>query len=131
MDQAWCIVHEEVAATAAQFEDTGLRGLLRQFDEHGREVCETALQRAFAKEKLATLPEPCREEVRILAQKIVSKMLAGPREALKRAARRSDWDAYARVVKDLHGFDQEAPQGEETRRPALPSEGPGREEDKP
>ena len=44
--------------------------------------------------------------MRILAQKIVHKMLSEPREALKRAAKNSEWDNYARVVNDLFGFDR-------------------------
>lgn len=109
VDQAWRIVREEVAATQVQYDEAGMRLLLRQLDELGREASETALQRAFAKEKLAALPEPAREEIRAMAQKIVSKMLAGPREALKRAARGSEWDTYARVIRDLHGFDRQPP----------------------
>ena len=126
VDQAWRLVREETATTAALFEDTGLRVLLRYLDEHGREVCETSLQRAFAKEKLAALSEPCREEIRVMAQKIVSRMLAEPRESLKRAARNGGLDAYARVVKDLYGFERKAPDGEEEKR-AAPPDGSGRE----
>jgi glutamyl-tRNA reductase len=70
-------------------------------------ICEQALQRALAKECLAVLPEASREEIRELAQKIVNKMLAEPREALKRAAKGSEWDHYARVVNDLFGFDRQ------------------------
>ena len=105
VDQAWKIVRAGTAEAAAMFEGPGLRLLLRKFDEHGREVCETALQRALAREKLAALPEPCREEIRALAQKIVGKMLAQPREAVKRAARNGELEDYARVVNDLFGFD--------------------------
>jgi glutamyl-tRNA reductase len=110
VDQAWAIVREETAALTALFEGLGLRALLRQLDDLGRDACETALRRAFAKEKLAALPEPCREEIRTLAHKIANKMLAEPREALKRAARDGGWDAYARVTRELYGF-REAPPG--------------------
>jgi hypothetical protein len=34
-------------------------------------------------------------------------MLAEPREALKRAARNGEWEAYARVVNDLFGFERQ------------------------
>ncbi len=110
VDQAWKIVREGTAEAATFFEAPELRLLLRKFDEHGREICETALQRALAKEKLAALPEPCREEIIVLAQKIVNKMLAQPREAVKRAARNGEWEAYARVVNDLFGFDKKKPE---------------------
>lgn len=107
VDQAWKIAREGAAEAAeAILEGPGLRLLLRQFDALGREVCETALQRVLARQKLAELPEPCREEIRELAQKIVNKMLAQPREAVKRAARHGEWENYARVVHDLFGFDR-------------------------
>lgn len=118
VDQAWAIVREETAAVTALFEDLGLRALLRQMDELGRDVCETALQRALAREKLATLPEPCHEEIRTLARKIVNKMLAEPREALKRAARNGGWDAYARVTRDLYGFRDQRSQETDNHDPA-------------
>jgi glutamyl-tRNA reductase len=108
VDQAWQIVRAEAAAALAQSAETGLRLLLRDLDDHGRSVCEAALQRTLAKEKLATLPEPCREEIRDMARKIVSKLLAEPREALKRAARTGDWEHYAHIVRDLHGLARES-----------------------
>ena len=124
VDKAWLIVRQGTAELAALFEGGELRELLRRFDEHGRAVCEAALQRALAKEKLATLPEPCREEIRTLARKIVNKMLAEPREALKRAARNGEWDAYARVANDLFGFNRPEPEAEPPAPPApkLPEE---------
>jgi glutamyl-tRNA reductase len=106
VNQAWAIVREELAAMAPLFDDGSLRTLMRSFDEHGRAVCEAQLQRALAKEKLAALPEPCKEEIRALAQKIVARMLAEPREAVKRASRNGDWQTYAKVVHDLFGFDR-------------------------
>jgi glutamyl-tRNA reductase len=107
VEQAWHLVRQGTSELAIQFESSGLRLLLRRVDEHGRQICEAALQRALAKEKLSTLPEPTREEIRVMAQKIVNKMLAEPREALKRAARNGEWEQYARVVNDLFGFKPE------------------------
>jgi glutamyl-tRNA reductase len=111
VEQAWHIVRQGTAEVAALFESSGLRQLMRKLDEHGREVCESALRRALARERLAALPEPSREEIRALAQKIVNKMLAEPREALKRAARNGAWDDTARVVNDLFGFDRKDSKG--------------------
>jgi glutamyl-tRNA reductase len=105
--QAWHIVRQGTSELVILFEGSGLRQLLRRFDEHGRAVGEAAVQRTLAKEKMASLPEPCREELQVMAQKIVSKMLAEPREALKRAARNGEWEAYARVVNDLFGFERQ------------------------
>ena len=106
VDQAWLIVRQGTSEVAALFENNGLRTLLRKFDEQGREICENALQRALARERLASLPEESRQEIRELAQRIVNKMLAEPREMLKRAAKNSEWNNYARVVNDLFGFDR-------------------------
>lgn len=105
VEQAWQIVRQGLAEISEHFQSGGLREVLRKFDEHGREVCETALKRSLAKERLAGLSEPGREEVHELARKIVAKMLAEPREALKRAAKRGELDNYIRVVNDLFGFD--------------------------
>jgi len=105
VDAAWRIVREGLSGVMPLFDGGGLRTVLRNVDEYGRRICETALQKAMAKEKLATLPEASREEIRELASKIVSKMLAGPRESLKRASRNGDWEHYAGVVNDLFGFD--------------------------
>jgi glutamyl-tRNA reductase len=112
IDQAWQVVREGTAEIAALFDSGGLRQMLRKIDEHGRDVYETAIQRAFAREKLAALPEATRDEIHALAQKIVNKMLAEPRESLKRAARNGNWETHARVANDLFGFDKKAAQGE-------------------
>jgi len=106
VEQAWSIVRQGVAEISEHFEGGGLREVLQKFDEMGREVCETALKRTLAKERLAGLPEPSREEIRELARKIVGKMLAEPREALKRAAKNGELEGYVRVVNDLFGFDR-------------------------
>lgn len=120
VDQAWRIVREGLAETALLFESGGLRTLLRKVDDYGRRISETALERTLAKEKLAHLPEPVREEIRELARKVVGKMLAEPREALKRASRNGEWDQYARVANDLFGFSSE--QDKETIQPSSPSD---------
>jgi glutamyl-tRNA reductase len=107
VEQAWIIVRQGLAEISEHFEGGSLREVLRKFDEHGREICEAALKRSLAKERLAGLPEPSREEIREMAGKIVAKLLAEPREALKRAAKNGELDRYVRVVNDLFGFDRE------------------------
>jgi glutamyl-tRNA reductase len=104
VEQAWHLVRQGTAEVAMRFGNNGLRNLLRQFDEYGRQIGETALQRALARGKLASLPESSREEIRELTGKIVAKMLAEPRAAVKRAAKNGDWEQYARMVNDLFGF---------------------------
>lgn len=102
--RAWRVVKEGVADVAALFDGSGLREVMRQLDQFGNEVCESALQRTLAREMMAKLPDPVREEVRDLARRIVGKMLAEPREALKKAAQREDWTDFARMVSDLYGL---------------------------
>ena len=106
IDHAWQVIREGTAEIGAVLDSGGLRHMMRKIDEHGRAIYEAAIQRAFAKEKLAALPEATRDEIRALAQKIVSKMLAEPRESLKRAAKNGDWDTHVRVTSDLFGFDR-------------------------
>ena len=106
VEQAWTIVRQGLAEISEHFESGGLRDVLRKVDEHGREVYENALKRALAKERLAGLPEPSQDEIREMARKIVAKLLAEPREALKRAAKNGELDNYVRVVNDLFGFDR-------------------------
>lgn len=101
VDLARKIVKDGAAEIASVFESADLREMLRKLDEFGRGAVETVLERMLAKEKMAALPKATREEVRAIAQKVVAKMLAGPREALKRAARNGEWAEYARVAGDL------------------------------
>jgi glutamyl-tRNA reductase len=124
VEHARQIVREGTAEAATLFDTSGLRELMRRFDEHGREVCESALQRVLAREKLATLPEPVRDEIRALAEKIVSKMLAAPRDGLKRAARSPGFEDYARVVTDLYGFDRAT--GDKPAPPTPDEDSPGK-----
>lgn len=104
VEQAWSLVRQGTAEAALMFDSSGLRDLLRRLDEHGKQVGEAALQRALARGKLASLPESARGEIRELAGKIIAKMLAEPRSAVKRAAKTGDWEQYARIVNDLFGF---------------------------
>lgn len=107
VDQAWCIVREEMAEVVATFEGSDLRTLMRQFDEQAQAIRDTALERAFAREAMAELPEPARREVEILVQKTINKMLAAPRAALHKASRNGQWHEYAAVVRDLFALNKE------------------------
>ena len=104
VDSAWKIVRTGAAEIAATIEGADLREMMRRLDMFGHEVSETILQRFMVKEKLTALPEETREEIRLIAQKVVAKMLANPRESLKRAAKNGRWDQYANVVNDLFAF---------------------------
>lgn len=110
VDRAWQVVDDELSETAAWCDDRGLRTLLRTIDEHGRQACDSALQRAMARKQMACLPEAARKEVRELSRTLVRKLLAQPRAALKRAARSGQWDQYHRVASDLFGLDPGEPE---------------------
>jgi len=107
VEKAWQIVREETAEVSAAYEDTDLRALMLQFDRQAREIKEAQLKRAFARQKMAALPEECREEIDTLVQKTINKTLAAPRKALNRAARNGRWQEYARVARDLFGLEKE------------------------
>jgi glutamyl-tRNA reductase len=104
VEEARKIIREGAAEVACMFESADLREMMRRLDEFGQEVSDTVLQRMLAKEKMAALSDEAREEVRAIAQKVVAKLLAGPRESLKRAARNGQWAEYANVVSDLFRF---------------------------
>lgn len=107
VDGAWKIVREGAAEVTSVYEGADLREMMRKLDEFARDASDTVLQRMLAKEKMAALPEDTREEVRAIAQKVVAKLLAEPREGLKRAAKNGRWDEYARVVSDLFRFNEQ------------------------
>lgn len=104
VEKAWKIVKEGAMEIASVFESADLRDMLRKLDELGRNTTEIVLQKTLAKEKIAALPEDAREELRVVAQKVVGKFLAEPREALKRAAKNGQWKEYVKVVDDLFQF---------------------------
>lgn len=104
VDAAWKIVQEGSAEITSVFEGADLREMMRKLDEFGQEASATVLQKMLAREKMAALPEETRADVRVVAQMVVGKMLAGPRAALKRAARNGQWEEYTRVVSDLFDF---------------------------
>jgi len=107
IDAAWKIVREGTAELAAAFEGADLGTLMKQFDLQARQIKDMELARSFAKEKIASLPEECRDEMGIVVQKTLNRLLAEPRAALRRAARNGQWQEYAKVVRDLFGFDKE------------------------
>lgn len=117
VDGAWRIVRAGAAEVADKLEGADLREMMRRMDLFGREASETILHRFMVKEKLTALPEETREEIRAIAQKVVAKMLANPREALKRAAKNGRWNEYADVVNDLFAFNTQHGAKEESSAP--------------
>lgn len=106
VDGAWKIVREGAAEIASMFECADLREMMRRLDRLGGEVAETVVQKSLAKERMAAMPEETREELRIVAEKAVGRLLMGPRDALKRAAKTGQWDAYVEIVNDLFKFQE-------------------------
>ncbi len=107
IDQAWVIVKEGMGEVAEAFEGDDFRGLMKQVNIHADAVREAMLRRAFSKEKLAALPDDCREEIETVVQKTINKMLAAPRAALHKASRNGQWQDYATVARDLFGLDND------------------------
>ncbi|MCE9616663.1 MAG: glutamyl-tRNA reductase [Lentisphaerae bacterium] len=99
--QAWKLVHEGLRELAASFETGDLRSLFKDFDQSTNEMREEAVRRCLARPALAALPEAGRAEIAEMADKLMRKLLAGPREALKTAARNGRWEEYERVTRDL------------------------------
>jgi glutamyl-tRNA reductase len=104
--KAAAIIGEETAEAASLFQVQDLGSLMKQLDESVRKVKESELERAFAREKLRSLPESSREEVRLLLHRTVNQLLAPSRDALRDAARNGRWDKYSRIVKHLFGLDR-------------------------
>jgi len=115
VDGAWKIVKEGSDEIASIFDGADLREMMRRLDDLGREAAESVLQKALAREKMTALPEETREGIRLVAEKVVGKLLMGPRDALKRAAKNGQWADYSRVVNDLFRFDdkRDADRGKE------------------
>jgi glutamyl-tRNA reductase len=108
VQKAWRIVDEVAAELVDVFKVRGVGTIMQRLDDHGRAVWESVLTRGLAREEMAALPEPCKAEIRTLAQRIVNKMLAAPREALRQAARNGQWEEYAKVATHLFGLDRAA-----------------------
>ena len=106
VEKAWQIVREVSAEWSDQHKVRGMGVMMAQLDNHGREVCDTILKRYLAKEKLAALPEPCKDEIRELAQKIANKMLAAPKETLRQAAKNGELETYEKMTVRILGLDR-------------------------
>ncbi|MEI6971327.1 MAG: hypothetical protein WCL44_07380, partial [bacterium] len=106
LDQAWAIVREGAAEVSSLFESADLREMMRRLDDLGRDAVDSVLQKSLAKEKMAGISPEMREELRIVAEKAVGRLLMGPRDALKRAARTGQCDEFAHVLNDLFNFDE-------------------------
>jgi glutamyl-tRNA reductase len=106
IDAAWAILKQGTTELTEAFEGADFRTLMQQFDRQAQAIKAAALERSFAKAKMAALPEACREEVDAVVQATINKLLAEPRNALRRAAKNGQWQAYSEVARDLFGFNK-------------------------
>ena len=107
VDEAWEIVREGVAHVVSALEVTGLKLLMKQLDRKARDIEETELKRAFARDRMAELPETCRNEIEMLVHRTVNKILASPRETLRKAEKNGQWAEYSKATKGLFGLEEE------------------------
>ncbi len=98
------ILQEEMAGLSEVFESPALSSLLGEFERHAETITENALTRSLAKEKMSTLPDDVHDEVRALVKSVARKLLANPRDVLKKASQNGEWDDYSRVAQSLFGF---------------------------
>jgi glutamyl-tRNA reductase len=107
------IVQEEVAAVAdaMQADALGIGAVMRRLDDTAAEIREAELARVFAKDKVAPLGpacDACRDEICIMLQRALAKMVAGPKKALAEAARSGDFEEFVRVAARLYGIGEDA-----------------------
>ncbi|MBN2451332.1 MAG: glutamyl-tRNA reductase [Lentisphaeria bacterium] len=107
IEDAHRIVAAEAAALTADLEAGAphIGELMKALDDTAARILETELDRAFAKETVAPFGEPCehcREQIRIMLHRALAKMTAGPKTALREAARSEEWDTFARVASRLY-----------------------------
>ncbi len=108
--QALEIVGEEVLEAADLFRGRGERlgAVVRRIDAKSERIAESELKRAFAKQAVAPIPgtcDHCREEIRNMLHRAMSKMTADSKRALNQAARSERWDEFAELVERLFGED--------------------------
>ena len=113
VDKARQIVDEEVKDAAILFRAESLGAVMRKIDEKAQRIADSEFRRAFAKPGVAAIPgtcDHCREEVRNMLRRAMSKMTAESKKALNEAAKDERWDEYAKIVERLLGLDDEEQQ---------------------
>ncbi|MDA0991829.1 MAG: glutamyl-tRNA reductase [Verrucomicrobia bacterium] len=115
VDKAWAIVRQGVAELAEEIEGADLNLLLEQLDRRVGALREDVLHRAFAKERLATLPAETQKDIRDVIERTINKMMVTPRDALKHASRNGQWPTTAQAARDLFGLEDAPPASTESR----------------
>jgi len=110
---ATSIVHEQTGEFAAWFRAQNFGTLIRRMEQAADELRESELARVFAKDELASLPESARHEIRHTMHRIINRILAAPKHAIRDAAKNGHGEDYVRILRHLCGFDKEAPHDHE------------------
>ena len=122
MGAAWAIIHAEAEnlTTALRAQGEGLGAAMARLDRSIAQIEQAELARALAKQRVAPLDDACtqcREEICHMLHRALSKMAAGPRKALHRAARDGRLEEVARLIEQMYGEDPSEP-GDEPEEPA-------------
>ena len=104
MEQARSIIREQTTEFEAGFGAKDLGTAMKEIDESAHAVKEAELSRALAREKLSSLPEDSKEEIRALVNRTVNRLLHQPKKTLQEAARNGQGPEYLRVVRRLFGL---------------------------
>lgn len=95
------IIHEELNELAAIFDSGSLESLMKHLSDYARRIEDVELQKAFTAEELSSLPASSQGAIRELVQRISHRMLAGPRNALRRSSRDGDNGTVVDTIKHL------------------------------
>ncbi len=104
---ARAIIGEEAAAFSVCPCAADLALIMRHLDGLAAGIGDAELKRALSRKAVAPDTgkcQACREEIRIMLQRTVNKMLASPKRALHGASRNGNWQRYAETVKHLFGM---------------------------
>jgi len=105
LDTAHAIIQENANGFADRFRVQSFGLLIQQMEEAVNKLKEAELARAFSKETLVSLPEPCRREIETLTHRIVNRILATPKIAIRQAARNGQGEEYKKILQHLFGFE--------------------------
>jgi glutamyl-tRNA reductase len=97
------IIHEELHELAAMFDSASVESLMKHLSDYARKIEEAELQKAFEAEELSSLPESSQGAIRELVQRISHRMLAGPRNAVRRGEQDGDHETFVQTVRHLFG----------------------------
>lgn len=104
VDQARSIIREEAAEFEAGFTAMDLGVIMKEIDESAREIKEAELSKALARDGLRSLPEESREEIRMLVNRTVNRLLHEPKKVLQETAKNGQGSEYIRIVRRLFGL---------------------------